>query len=109
MKYQRKTVFFFNMSSYCEKHHLDVWNYVPLTITLDMNDSEFEYDIHKFGRIFKSVEAYNNPRVLEALNCRRLDEKHIKTYNRHNDTPCHKEIIKEIDEGYDEDPLNKSE
>jgi len=61
-----KDCLFFNMSTYCEKNHLDVWNYVPLTITLDMNDAEFENDIHKFSRIFKSVEAYNNPRVLDA-------------------------------------------
>jgi hypothetical protein len=46
----------------------NVFEYVPFTVVFDMNDMEFESDMQKWVRIFKSIEAFYNPKILEAMN-----------------------------------------
>ena len=38
-----------------------------------MNDMEFESDLQKYIRIFKSLEAFYNPKILDAMNYKRSD------------------------------------
>ena len=51
---------FVAMRAYSEKKKLNVFEYVPLTFSLNMKSNDFSKAINEFCRLFKSIEIYND-------------------------------------------------
>ena len=60
-----KLKMFENIMKYCEIHNLDIFTYLPMTILMQYESSNFISQFHKFEQLFNNINDFLNPNTLK--------------------------------------------
>ena len=60
-----KLKMFENIMKYCENHNLDIFTYLPMTILMQYESSNFISQFHKFEQLFNHISEFINPNTMK--------------------------------------------
>ncbi|CAD8135286.1 unnamed protein product [Paramecium octaurelia] len=79
-----------NLSQYCEKHKLNVFDYTPLTFVIDFSDENCDYNITQFLKTYEQF-APKKPQAKQMLDVkRRLRGNFSNSYQRESSSQFQK-------------------